>query len=124
MQRRATLAACLIGATVEDAGFDVRVTAQGLHDLLAAALAVLPALRGLTVSESWAGVRPATADGLPFLGATEVEGYFVASGHFRNGILLTPATAQAVADAIAGVARPDLAPFRAGRAAPSAERLA
>jgi glycine oxidase len=114
----------LIGATVEDAGFDVRVTAQGLHDLLAAALAVLPALRGLTVSESWAGVRPATPDGLPFLGATEVEGYFVASGHFRNGILLTPATAQAVADAIAGVARPDLAPFRAGRTASPAERLA
>lgn len=114
----------LIGATVEDAGFNVRVTAQGLRDLLSAALAALPALRGLTISESWAGVRPATPDGLPYLGATNVEGYFVATGHFRNGILLTPATAQAVADAVAGVARPDLAPFRAGRGGPRAERLA
>ncbi len=113
----------LIGATVEDAGFDVRVTAQGQHALLSAALAALPALRGLTISETWAGLRPATPDGLPYIGATSLEGYFVAAGHYRNGILLVPATAGAIADVVTGQARPDLAAFLPGRPL-AAERLA
>jgi glycine oxidase len=92
----------LIGATVEEAGFDVRVTAAGLRSLLDAALAALPALGDLAVAETWAGLRPGSPDGLPFIGATALEGYIVASGHHRNGILLAPATAVAVADILTG----------------------
>jgi glycine oxidase len=92
----------LVGATVEEAGFDVRVTAGGQRALLNAALAALPSLAGLTVSEAWAGLRPGSPDEKPFIGATSLSGYFVAAGHYRNGILLTPATAQAVADALEG----------------------
>jgi glycine oxidase len=106
----------LVGATVEDAGIDVRVTAAGQRRLLDAALDALPALRDLAIVETWAGARPASPDGLPYVGATSVEGYFVASGHYRNGILLVPATAEAVADAVEGVERPDLAAFAPARA--------
>lgn len=92
----------LVGATVEDAGFDQRVTAQGIATLLNAALQAAPSLGGFTLSETWAGLRPGSADGRPYIGATELEGYFVAGGHYRNGILLTPITAELVADAIEG----------------------
>ena len=92
----------LIGATVEDAGFDVRVTAGGVRGLLDAALAAVPALRDLALVETWAGLRPGSPDGLPYLGATALDGYFVAAGHHRNGVLLTPATAREIADAIEG----------------------
>ncbi len=101
----------LIGATVESVGFDERVTAQGVHELLRAALAAAPALAGFSMTESWAGLRPGTPDGLPFLGPTAIEGYFLASGHFRNGILLAPATARLIADAIEKDAVEPLAPF-------------
>ena len=97
----------LVGATVEASGFDVRVTAGGTRALLDAALAAIPALRDLTLAETWAGLRPGTPDGLPFIGATELGGYVVAAGHYRNGILLAPATARAIADLLEG--RPDAA---------------
>jgi glycine oxidase len=90
----------LIGATVESTGFDERTTAQGIHELLHAALAAGPALATFTMTESWAGLRPGTPDGLPFLGPTPVDGFFLAAGHYRNGILLAPATARSIADAI------------------------
>jgi glycine oxidase len=106
----------LVGATVEEAGFDVRVTARGQHALLDAALAALPSLAELTVSETWAGLRPGSPDHKPFIGATRLAGYFVAAGHYRNGILLTPATALAVADALEGKALPlDVAGLAPGR---------
>jgi glycine oxidase len=92
----------LIGATVEDCGFDTRVTAGGVASLLTSAVRALPVLRDLALVESWAGLRPGTADGMPFLGPTALDAYFVAAGHFRNGILLTPATAKLVADAVEG----------------------
>jgi glycine oxidase len=92
----------LIGATVEHAAFDVRVTAAGIHGLLDAALAAAPALRDLAIVETWAGLRPGSADGMPYVGATALEGYFVAAGHYRNGVLLTPATALELADALEG----------------------
>ncbi|MDQ2908494.1 MAG: glycine oxidase ThiO [Candidatus Eremiobacteraeota bacterium] len=101
----------LIGATVEDAGFDVRVTAGGVARLLAAALAALPALADLAVAETWAGLRPGTPDGLPHIGATALAGYVVATGHYRNGILLAPATAAAIADILEDRARDDLRAF-------------
>ena len=91
----------LVGATVEERGFDARVTAAGMRDLLDAALAVAPALAGFAVVETWAGLRPGTPDGRPYLGETAVEGYVVATGHYRNGILLAPASARLIAAMIA-----------------------
>ncbi|MBV9719848.1 MAG: FAD-dependent oxidoreductase [Candidatus Eremiobacteraeota bacterium] len=105
----------LIGATVEAAGFDERVTAEGVHALLHAALAAAPALAGFSITESWAGIRPGTPDELPFLGATPLEGLFLATGHFRNGILLAPATARLIADAIESRPSATLDPFGLGR---------
>jgi glycine oxidase len=91
----------LVGATSSDAGYDARVTAGGVERLLQAALAAVPGLAEFTVSETWAGLRPATLDERPFLGATTLAGYFLATGHYRNGILLAAATARLLADAIA-----------------------
>jgi len=111
----------LIGATVVDRGFDQRVTARGVEALLAVALRVAPALGEFALVESWAGLRPASHDGRPYLGATVLDGYFVAAGHYRNGILLAPITARAVAAVVAGEAAPvDLGAFDPGRAAPEA----
>jgi glycine oxidase len=101
----------LVGATVEERGFDARVTAAGLHDLLDAALAVAPALAGFAVVETWAGLRPGSADGRPYLGPTALEGYVVAAGHFRNGILLAPITARLIADLIVDGRADALGPF-------------
>jgi glycine oxidase len=106
----------LIGATAEHGRDDVRVTAGGIHQLLHAALDVAPALANFTVSETWAGLRPGTADGRPFIGRTPIEGLFVAAGHYRNGILLTPVTAALIADSVEG-REPALAPFALERAA-------
>ena len=106
----------LVGATVEDRGFDARVTAAGMRDLLDAALAVAPALAEFAVVETWAGLRPGSPDGRPFLGATALEGYVVAAGHFRNGILLAPITASLIADLIVDGSAERLAPFAPGRA--------
>ncbi len=89
----------LVGATVEERG-DVRVTAGGMQELLHAAVSAAPALREFTVSEMWAGLRPATPDERPCLGGTPRKGYYVATGHYRNGILLAPITARLLADAV------------------------
>ena len=91
----------LVGATVEDVGFDERTTAAGVRDLLDAVCDLLPAAWGATFSEARAGLRPATADGLPIIGpSAAVPGVTYATGHYRNGILLAPATALLVADLI------------------------
>ena len=83
-----------------------------MHDLLDAALAVAPALASFAVVESWAGLRPATPDGRPYIGSTALEGYVVASGHYRNGILLAPETARLIAELIVtGQAPESLAAF-------------
>jgi len=113
----------LIGATVEDAGYDVRVTAGGVERLLNAVLRAAPALESCAVTETWAGLRPGTPDGLPYLGATPLAGYFLAAGHYRNGILLAPATARAVADAIEGKASSSLRDFSIGRTGATASML-
>lgn len=92
----------LVGATVEEAGFDKRTdpaTIQGLHK---AALELVPRLSEAKILEDWAGLRPGTPDNLPILGATPTPGYFVATGHFRDGILLAPITAAVMADVIDG----------------------
>jgi glycine/D-amino acid oxidase-like deaminating enzyme len=84
----------LIGATVEDAGFDTSVSADACARLLSAAARIGPALREWPVSEMWAGLRPRTPDGAPVLGASSVDGLYVAGGQFRNGILFAPAVAE------------------------------
>jgi len=88
----------LVGATEEEEGFDASLTAGGVHRILSAAMRLVPDLGSAALDELWTGFRPGTPDGLPILGAVPgAEGLFVATGHFRNGILLTPATARGVA---------------------------
>ncbi len=88
----------VVGATVEEIGFKKRVTVQGATKLLSAACALMPELERYTIEAQWAGLRPATPDALPILGKTSLDNLFVATGHFRNGILLTPITAQLMTD--------------------------
>jgi glycine oxidase len=91
----------LVGATVEDVGFDERATAQGVHRLLTAVSQLLPDATRASFIEVRAGLRPATADGLPFIGrASRRRNLIYATGHFRNGILLAPLTAQFVGDLV------------------------
>lgn len=106
----------LAGATVEDVGFDKRTVPETIQRLRRAALAMLPALENARVLEDWAGLRPGTPDNLPILGATPMPGYFVATGHFRDGILLAPATARVMGQVIEGRAPEwDLSAFSAAR---------
>jgi glycine oxidase len=84
----------LVGATMERAGFDTGKSPEAYRWLLRQAAGLMPALKGWDVAEHWAGLRPATPDGLPILGPTAVEGLLVASGQFRNGILFAPAVAE------------------------------
>jgi glycine oxidase len=82
------------GSTVEEAGFDELVTAAGLTKILQSALAICPELGDAEVIETWAGLRPGTPDDLPILGPADREGLWIATGHYRNGILLAAATAN------------------------------
>ena len=88
-----------------------------MQALLAAAIRLVPALAEANVSRTWSCFRPATPDELPLLGPTAVEGLYAASGHFRNGIVLTPITAEILAAVIQGTPPPiDIAPCSPGRA--------
>jgi glycine oxidase len=93
----------LIGATVEEAGYDKRTHADTIHRLHQAAIQLVPALGQGRMLEAWAGLRPGSPDDLPILGVTENPGYFVATGHFRDGILLAPLTARIMAQVVTGV---------------------
>lgn len=84
----------LAGSTLEDAGFDKSVTPQGLRKVLDAAVEMVPALNTAPILETWSGLRPDTPDHLPILGPTEIQGLSVATGHYRDGILLAPVTAR------------------------------
>ena len=91
----------LAGSTTEHAGFDKRVTAAGVQSIVTSALEISPRIAALPLASSWAGLRPRAADGLPVLGpCAEIAGVFYATGHYRNGILLTPITAELLAGAI------------------------
>jgi glycine oxidase len=107
----------LVGSTMERAGFVAVATAAGVQALLAAAIAAVPALAGAPLVGTWGGLRPGTPDELPILGADpEVAGLFHATGHFRNGILLAPITAEVVGAAWAGEAPAvEIAPFSVAR---------
>lgn len=88
----------VIGSTLEFVGFQKGVTARGIRDLLKSATALLPDLENATVSGMWSNFRPYTSDHLPLLGETGIRGLLMASGHYRTGILLAPATAKIIAD--------------------------
>ena len=89
---------CVAGSTLENAGFEKQITPQGIGKILAAAVEMVPALAGAAIQETWSGLRPDTSDHLPSLGPTDIEGLLIATGHFRNGILLAPITAKLLAD--------------------------
>ncbi len=87
----------LIGATSEEMGYDTRVTAGGLYDVLEGAWEVVPGIYDLPVTETWAGLRPGSRDHAPILGWSDAPGVLYATGHYRHGILLTPITADEIA---------------------------
>jgi glycine oxidase len=102
----------LVGATVEEAGFDKRVQPDVIQRYHQLAANLIPDLGEARMLEAWAGLRPGTPDDLPILGPTAVPGYFVATGHFRNGILLAPITAAIMSSLIRGQEPPaDIKPF-------------
>ncbi len=96
----------IVGATVEEMGFDTAVTAGGVHELLREAYRLLPDVAELELLDASAGLRPGTPNNLPLVGPGAIEGLVLATGHFRNGILLAPLAARTVADLlVAEVAR-------------------
>jgi glycine oxidase len=115
----------VIGSTLEDAGFDKRVDATIIQKLHQAAANLVPAIGEARILEDWAGLRPGTPDGLPMLGRTEVDGYYVATGHYRDGILLAPITAQLMSRLIRGEdPELDISHFRLNRFQTSETRQA
>ena len=102
----------VVGSTLEDVGFNKTVTVDAVGDLAARGARLMPELGRLPLVTSWAGLRPATPDRLPYIGRGPLDGLIVATGHYRNGILLAPITAEIVADLLAGQTPSiDLAPF-------------
>ncbi len=101
----------VVGATSEEQGFDTTVTTWAVMDLLREAWRVLPGIAELEVAELSAGLRPALRDHMPAIGATSLEGLFLATGHYRHGIMLAPITAKLIADAIDGVSSEMLRAF-------------
>ena len=106
----------VIGATQEELGADTTVTAGGVWQLLRDARVLLPGIAGLEFAEVGAGLRPGTPDDAPVLGPSALPGLVLATGHFRNGVLLTPVTADVIAECLVTGRLPDLAaPFAAAR---------
>jgi len=106
----------IVGSTMEEVGFDHRVTAEGVARLLSIAVAVVPLTGKASIAEMWTGLRPATPDGLPVIGPGAVEGLTVAGGLFRNGILLGPLVGEIAARlALGGKSPIDLSAFHPDR---------
>jgi glycine oxidase len=100
------------GSTSEEAGFERRVTREGLQTIVSAAVELVPELADAEIVETWSGLRPGTPDNLPILGPTSIEGLLAATGHFRNGILLAPVTAKLIKDwIVSGRVKLDAASF-------------
>ena len=99
----------IVGATVEEKGYDSRVTAGGVHELLRDAIDVVPGLSEAELTETMVRFRPGTPDNAPIIGPADVPGLILATGHYRNGVLLTPLTADAIADLVADGAVPEVA---------------
>jgi glycine oxidase len=112
----------LVGATVEERGFDPNLTAGGLLSLLDAAWRAVPAIEELPIAEMWVGFRPGSRDDAPMLGPSGIDGLVIATGHHRNGILLTPVSAAVVSDYILSGRLPEMAlPFAPQRFAKAPE---
>ncbi|MEU1512809.1 glycine oxidase ThiO [Streptomyces sp. NPDC005811] len=113
----------VVGATSEELGWDTAVTAGGVYELLRDAHELVPGITELPLTETRAGLRPGSPDNAPLLGPTALEGLLLATGHYRNGVLLTPVTGDALAHALATGELPDEArpftPRRFGAAARS-----
>jgi len=106
----------VIGSTVEYTGYHKAMTAAGLQTLLQAAIQLVPAIGALELVESWAGLRPDTPDHLPILGPSGIDNLILATGHFRNGILLAPITAELILKCVTEESiPPELAQFSPGR---------
>jgi glycine oxidase len=106
----------VVGATVEELGFDQTVTAGAVYELLRDARRVVPGISELELLEARAGLRPGSPDNAPVVGATSLSGLIVATGHFRNGILLSPLTGEAVAALSVGEPPPpEMVPFSPAR---------
>lgn len=106
----------VIGATVERVGFDKSVQTETTQTLIDKAASLWPPIREGRITETWAGLRPGSADDLPVMGNCGDEHNWIAAGHFRNGILLAPATAQVLRQLILGeTPSVDIAPFRCNR---------
>jgi glycine oxidase len=102
----------VVGGTVEERGFDDKITAGGLLALIEGAWRAVPGVEELPVAETWVGFRPGSRDDAPMLGPSGVDGLVIATGHHRNGILLTPLTADVVsAYVLTGRLREELRPF-------------
>jgi glycine oxidase len=102
----------VLGATMEERGFETTVTAGAVYELLRDASELVPGISELVIDEISAGLRPATADNAPAIGPSDVPGLHWATGHYRNGILLAPITAELLAAALTGEELPELAaPF-------------
>jgi glycine/D-amino acid oxidase-like deaminating enzyme len=92
----------VVGTTAEYAGFEKRVTAEGLQSILNGAMKFAPFLKECAFLRCWAGLRPDTSDHLPILGHSKLENLILATGHFRHGILLAPITAQQISELVLG----------------------
>ena len=112
----------VVGATTEELGNDTRVTAGAVLELLRAAWELVPGIAELELVETVAGLRPATPDNAPALGPSAIDGLHVATGHYRNGILLTPITAQAVTAGLSGRVPAEIAGFGPSRFFPAQVR--
>ncbi len=88
----------VVGATLENVGYEKAVTSGGIEQILSAANEIVPELARAEIIETWSGLRPGTPDQLPILGPTDIDGLLIATGHYRNGILLAPITAKLIAE--------------------------
>jgi glycine oxidase len=118
----------IAGSTLEDAGFEKHVTPAGVRKILDGVLELAPALANAQLVDAWAGLRPGTPDHLPVLGPTDIRGLYIATGHYRNGILLAPATAKLLSRWILG-GKPELdterfSPLRFGHAKSFSTKIA
>ena len=112
----------LIGATVEYAGFHKTVTAGAINKLLTSAVELVPSIADFEIVETWSGLRPDTIDHLPIIGPSGIDNLSLATGHFRNGILLAPLTANLVTDILTNRREPaELRSFSIDRFVPAAQ---